>query len=136
MTVIKLGKTWDNATRMRGTGRNSMLLRRNTGDGRKQCCVGVALTQLGVPDTALDKNGYAEDIPFKLIPEPLKWMVDTISGVYRSSITYEIYSINDEPDPIGHSTDYISDEDRVERLNRISEPHGIRFELVKEGEEE
>ena len=112
-TVVYLGKEWINAGNHVG---ESNLLNASSSDRRRQCCVGVALTSLGVPDCVIHEQSFVHDLPLDAIPQPLRFLV-TGTGVANG-----IYHAND-------ANAFMSDADRVAWLNSISVPHGLRFVL-------
>lgn len=101
-------------------------------DGRrKQCCIGVACTVLGVPDAELGGKGMLEDIDQAAIPSEFgnvihlrqggdgdEWLVDSLDTVY---------SLND-------SSIIQTDAERVEQINAELEKlkASIRFSLDDE----
>lgn len=88
---------------------------------REQCCVGVACTQLGVPDEAiLECPGLTHVMT---LPEPLHGLLRFECRHFEPPPLQSLYEINDRVS--------LSDEDRVAQLNTVLEETGIplRFEL-------
>ena len=140
MVEIKLGKQWLNGRVQMERQIGSKLLLFEKGE-RFQCCVGCALTQLGIPDEVLLDKGYLHDLLNRFlikdsfeVPDALKFMLfdETLSfrvgvGSETSETGNRIYRINDSVNFPG--AQQLTDSERVELLNKVSEPHGLRFVL-------
>ena len=121
LTVIVLGPEWFNGTLENGgaNGATSKLLMFDHNNQRRQCCIGIACTQLGVPDTVIVDRDFADQLPLSLVPEPLKFMH------CRTQLATDIYFANDRQ--VESST---PDEWRLTMLNRLAEPYGLKFVLA------
>lgn len=88
-------------------------------DRQKGCCIGLALLQLGIEKDRIGNErtirGVFEYYNRREVPDPLLWMYQSICE------TNKIYDTNDR---IG-----IPPAERVEKINALTEPHGLRFVL-------
>lgn len=85
---------------------------------RQQCCIGIACTQLGIPDRVIEGKRGLEVLDHRVIPEAL-------GDLLNCGVTlYTAYSINDCP---------ISSmaAQRVKKLNKVCKMVGLRFKLKR-----
>lgn len=101
----------------RGDANTSKLLTEINGQ-RRQCCLGIAATQLGVNDDDIRGRGTVGSV-WECLPKVLQLELSIAGG---------IYSINDTGAP------YTSDVDRVDSLNEHLSRMGVplRFSLKAE----
>jgi hypothetical protein len=127
---------------------------------RKQCCIGCALTQLGVRDEILFRPSYADefdeegeeihnegletstlaDIPEHHIPSVLRALnnaavpeeiVDRTKAASHGTIDADMHTAASLCYAINDNKS-LSDSTRVELLNEVSESVGLRFVLMGE----
>lgn len=99
-----------------------------------QCCVGLYLSALGVPDEALRGRGCADDVEVqKVLPDQAMWL--NFGELSRSDDAQHLYSVNDCT--LGHAINgeehalVIESEEQRERL--IAETfarNGVEVEFV------
>lgn len=112
-TVIKVDpEVW-----LRGTGAG-VLLEVHTG---QRCCIGIAASQLGVPDDLLLGVGALEDEEFdpedgepEACPRALSFL--------RGNLAAKVYRAND-------AETAVPDAARIANINALTVPHGLRFAL-------
>jgi len=128
-----------NSEWLRGTEVSTLLRTDDYTIGRQQCCIGVALTQLGVDDEDIDGLTIIDDVHAGVeIPQELKRLNTThadknllakiacfIGGTQYFTFGADLaYRVNDSP--------YLTDEVRLDLLNELAEPVGLKFELVED----
>lgn len=111
MLEIKLGKEWEY-----GVGYGASLLRFNGGE-RKQCCWGVACTQLGVKDDVILSIGTLERLLSKKIVLPIALNLAGQTDVEYTSIGYKENDDNAK----------ISRAERIARINRKANLVEVNF---------
>lgn len=82
----------------------------------KGCCIGIACLQLGVDREVIDGMGALDDLEFEDVeelPKALAWLL--------SDDSIPVYNTNDKG--------FIPLAERVDRINALTEPHGLRFVL-------
>lgn len=102
-------------------GSYSKLLEFSAEGERLQCCIGVALTQLGVSDEHILDISKVDTLESCYVPSQLYFLVED-EGVRRSSDDAKVlYKINDEGD--------CADVDRVKTLNKVANEFCVHFKL-------
>jgi hypothetical protein len=133
-TQAPLTITLDPAVWYRGRGsERSKLLRFDTYGNRQQCCLGIAATAVGVPDAVL--KDVAELQTARVVAElptatarPLLELTRDLRHRDGSALA-EIYIENDTHSVLDDDDADLADAERVERINRLTEPFGLRFVL-------
>lgn len=112
---------WD-----RGRGKGSLL--RFDDEDRKQCCVGILLTQIGIKDVYLQQVGMAGQVRCPL-PESVGFLRHKLgTGFFNTKDAVEIYDAND--------SQAFDEPDRERRIAELFAAQGIEVEFVGGEEDE
>lgn len=119
-----------------GRSANCLLSRsQDFGGKRRQCCVGIYLSALGVPDDVLRGHGAADEFGVnQMLPESALWLGQ---GMCRTDSAQRLYTVNDRSVglPIRYSEDPIleSEEHRERLVADEFALHGVDVEFVGGG---